>query len=682
MTHFDLTVATRLIYDGRDYRFHARRGDEVDWVHDRTNQHLTLTDEQIAEIIASGSGRLASASTRGKATSPPQPVFDPSSLPPEELEELMRKWDYVQDLWNAKLPHRPPVAAVEAVVLATARRRGESVAPHWRTVRRWEQALGEHPHISRLRERHRDKGNRDDRLHPEIREIVERAIDKHWMRRPPIFMPTLAAIIRTEIRNLNLHRDEADRREIPGPKALRLAINARDKREVCAARYGEAVAAQRFDGVELQKDPKAPLDLVELDHTAADLFVVSNGLHLPIGRPTVCAAIDRCTRMPFGIYIGFEPPSVLTVMQCLKNGILPKTYLKRKVEAGHWKVENPWPVFGVPRALLVDRALENLGHDLRYNAAGLGITDVRIAGRKDPKRKGAIERFLGTLNRRLLHEQRGTTFSNLLERGDYDPSKNAVITLEELYEQVHRFLIDVYAYNKRHAGIRDVPARRWAELTRRYEVDALEDLQEIIPYLGRGIRCRLQRDGVRFKHIVYNSPELAALLASAPFLAHAGERPRVAVRYDPADLGSVYVALPHENRFLEVRPVPKWRDYADGVSLWEHLTVLRFERDRANREIDPDTLADALVGLLADMEGSNRRNPRSKTAKSHSRLTGHGRTAPAGDDFSTSPKGSTHSRRSRGVAASNDDRPGPGPTQRLMVVPGGQRRVRTLKSPD
>jgi putative transposase len=386
--------------------------------------------------------------------------------------------------------------------------------------------------------------------------------------------------------------------------------------------------------------------------------------------------------MPFGIYVGFEPPSVLTVMQCLKNGILPKTYLRRKVEAGHWKVENPWPVFGVPRALLVDRALENLGHDLRYNAAGLGITDVRIAGRKDPKRKGAIERFLGTLNRRLLHEQRGTTFSNLLERGDYDPSKNAVITLEELYEQIHRFLIDVYAFNKRHAGIRDVPARRWNELTRRYPVDPIADIQEIIPYLGRGIHCRLQRDGVRFKHIVYNSPELAALLSSAPFLAHAGDRPRVAVRYDPADLGSVYVALPHENRFLEVPPVPKWQAYAEGVSIWEHLTVLRFERDRANREIDPDTLADALVGLLADTEGRNPRYRRSKTAKKLARLTGDGRTAPAGEEYSTSPKGSTHSRRSQGIAASNDDRPEISKPSNVTPFPGGRRRVRILKSPD
>jgi putative transposase len=679
VTHFDLTIATRLIYEGRDFRFEGRRGDEIDWVHDRTNQHLPLTDEELAEIIASGLGRLASPSSRGQATPQSQSVFDPDSLPQEELEQLMRKWDYVQDLWKAGLPPRPPIKKVEAVVLATAERRGEAIAPHWRTVRRWEATLGEHPHIMRLRERHQDKGNRDDRLHPEVREIVERAIDKHWMRRPPIAMPTFQAIIRTEIRNLNLHRAVEDKREIPGAKALWNSIGARDKREVWAARHGEASAAHRYDGVQHQKDPKAPLDLVELDHTVADLFVVSNGLRLPIGRPTICAAIDRCTRMPFGIYVGFEPPSVLTVMQCLKNGILPKTYLRRKVEAGDWQIKNPWPVFGIPRAILVDRALENLGHDLRYNAAGLGITDVRIAGRKDPKRKGAIERFLGTLNRRLLQEQRGTTFSNLLERSDYDPSKNAVITLEQLYEQIHCFLIDVYAFNKRHAGLRDVPARRWNELTRRYPVDPLEDVQEIIPYLGRGIHCGLRRDGVRFKHIVYNSPELAALLSSAQFLSKAGQRPRVAVRYNPADLGSVYVALPHENRFIEVPPVPKWRDYADGVSVWEHKTILNFERDRANREINPDTLADALVSLLADMEGGNRRPQRSKTAKRYARFTGDGRIAPAGDEFATTPSGSTHARRGRDVAASNDQRLTTPPA--LTVVPGNRRRVQVLKSP-
>ncbi len=679
MTHYDLTVATRLIYQGRDYRFEQRRGDEIDWVHDRTNEHLVLTDEEIAELVANGSARLTCPASRSKGTTAPRPVPDLSNMSPEEIAELQRKWEYVQDL--RRLAPRSPVKLQESTVLATARRISDPTAPTCRSVQRWNAEFGDRPHLGRVAARHHAKGNRADRLHPEVREIVERAIDQHYLRRPPIFIPTLQAIIHTEIRQVNEHRAEDDKLPKPGRDAISSAIGMRDKREVHAARHGEAAAAQLYNNVEHQKDPKAPLDLVELDHTVADLFVVTNGLRLPIGRPTIVFAIDRCTRMPFGFYITFEPPSILSVTQCLKNGILPKTYIKRKVEIGHWKIDNHWPVFGVPRALLLDRAMENLSHDIRLIAHGLGITRVRFAGRKDPKRKGAIERFFRTLNSRLLHEQRGTTFSNVVERDDYNPEKNAVITLDELYHQTHRFLVDIYA-QKRHSGIRDVPARRWNELTRRFPVDALEDINEIRPLLGRGFKCSLSREGVRFKYIIYNSPELAAQLTSRAFLAKAGPKPRVEVRYDPADLGAVFVYLPHEERYLEVLPVPKWRAYADGLSLWEHLTILKFERARSDAAIEPDRLMEAMAGLVTQYETKDGRQRKSKTSKQLARFTGQARIAPAGDDYSTSPPGSIHSRRDRGVAASNDDGPRRAEPSNVTHFPGGRRRVRILKSPD
>lgn len=48
--------------------------------------------------------------------------------------------------------------------------------------------------------------------------------------------------------------------------------------------------------------------------------------------------------------------------------------------------------------------------------------------------KGTMERWFGTQNTRLLHELPGATFSNIFDRGDYDPQKHAVISLEALLE--------------------------------------------------------------------------------------------------------------------------------------------------------------------------------------------------------------------------------------------------------
>jgi putative transposase len=61
-----------------------------------------------------------------------------------------------------------------------------------------------------------------------------------------------------------------------------------------------------------------------MDHTPSDLIVDDS--MLPLGRPTITTALDEYTRCPLGFYAGFEPPSCLAVMRCLKNAILPKTY--------------------------------------------------------------------------------------------------------------------------------------------------------------------------------------------------------------------------------------------------------------------------------------------------------------------------------------------------------------------
>lgn len=128
--------------------------------------------------------------------------------------------------------------------------------------------------------------------------------------------------------------------------------------------------------------------------------------------------------------------------------------------------------------------------------------------------------------------------------------------------------------------------------------------------------------------------------------------------------------------------MPKWRAYADGVSLWEHMTVLKFERARSDAATEPDRLMEAMAGLVTQYETKDGRQPKSKTSKQLARLTGQARIAPAGDDYVTSPSGSTHSRRERGVAASNDDTPQRAEPSNVTPFPGGRRRVRILKSPD
>ena len=67
--------------------------------------------------------------------------------------------------------------------------------------------------------------------------------------------------------------------------------------------------------------PDWPLERVEIDHTRTDLIVIDDRDNLPLGRLTLTYCLDTATRYPLGYYLGFEPPSYLTVMECLHHAI-------------------------------------------------------------------------------------------------------------------------------------------------------------------------------------------------------------------------------------------------------------------------------------------------------------------------------------------------------------------------
>ena len=71
-------------------------------------------------------------------------------------------------------------------------------------------------------------------------------------------------------------------------------------------------------------------------------------------RPTITSALDEYSRCPMGFYSGFEPPSCLSVMRCLKHAILPKTYVQREYPA----IKNRWDCYGVPELVVVDSPAE------------------------------------------------------------------------------------------------------------------------------------------------------------------------------------------------------------------------------------------------------------------------------------------------------------------------------------
>ncbi len=362
-----------------------------------------------------------------------------------------------------------------------------------------------------------------------------------------------------------------------------------------------------------------PLERVELDHTVLDLIVVDEEDRLPIGRPTVTLALDVYSGLPAGVHVGFEPAGYGAAMRCLLHAILPKEDTQAR-----FGTKNLWPVYGLPETLVVDRAPHLVGGDLADACGPLGIhldpTPVRR-----PWFKGAIERQFRTHNTGLVHGLPGTTFSHVLARGEYDAEGMACISLTRFREILHVYLLDVYG-QEWNRGVEGVPAQRWAAAVAGGWTPALHpDAEEIRLLLGRSAVRTIQRAGIDHLSLRYQSAELEALRRALP------GGTAVALKYDPEDLGALYVQVPAAQRGAGpawLRVPAQHQEYAGGLSLWKHRVIQGQARVERGRAVDVEALAEAKGRIQKVVEEEFRRTRRGRRRVAGARYLGVG-AAPA-----------------------------------------------------
>ena len=297
---------------------------------------------------------------------------------------------------------------------------------------------------------------------------------------------------------------------------------------------------------------------IEMDQTPLDLMVVDDVDRLPIGRPYFCTAVDGESRYPWGWDVGFEPDSYWTSAQTLGHGIIPSDDAIALYGTKHR--HQSW---GVPENLIVDNESCLVGDDMKEACAELGTNLVQMP-LGQPWMKGKIERHIRTHNQGLLHTLPGTTFSNVVARGDYDPMKHACISLSAFRRMLYIFLLDYYA-ERPHKGIKGIPARRWEAGERSAYPPCLPHTVESIRIMLRSTDHRVpQQYGIDYDCIRYQSSSLTALRQRLK----PGET--VKIKVDQGDLGMIYVLDPLEQDYIKVGANAEHKEYATGLSVWKH----------------------------------------------------------------------------------------------------------------
>jgi len=492
-----------------------------------------------------------------------------------------------------EIDRRQPIAitseSMELLIRSVADRINDAKPPGWRTlVRDYGKWLRAGRDIRAIILRYSDKGSRGARMLPEVKATSDEVIDELYMTEERKRVPEVHLEIVRRIADANKFRPGSDQLPIPSKRTIYREIERRSPYELMEARYGKRRAEMEFRVSGAGPATSRVLQRVSMDHTPSDIIVVDDNTMLPLGRPTITSALDEHTRCPMGFYMGFEPPSCLSVMRCFKHAVLPKTYVPREFPS----VKNSWECYGVPELVVVDNPPEF--HSSHFERACLQIgTDIQYAKVLVPWYKGKLERFQGTMSHDLMHGNPGTTFSNILERDEYDPTRHAVVLLSTLREMLHKWIIDVYLQTP-HRGIKDTPAHRWHTDLSALPPPLPPSASELDVVLGMTAQRVVFHYGIELEGLKYNGEDLGALRRRI------GTGTKVELTFDPGDLGHINVLDPQNRAYVRIPALDQ--AYAKGLSLWQHKVIRRYAQRQLNARTDTVALARAKAEIRALVE--------------------------------------------------------------------------------
>jgi len=439
-----------------------------------------------------------------------------------------------------------------------------------------------------------ERGNRDRRMTADELMIMGKVVGKYLNDQCPS-----QTIIFDEVKTAFL--DENDRRRAegepeivcPSRETVRQAIRKLNPFDITLTRKGRETANRQFAPVGMGLDITRPMQRVEFDEWEVDAITLmaegglfhhltdeekkALGLDKKKARWWITVAICCATRCIVGMVVSRQPnsQSALRVIEMMMR------------DKGMWGdacgALTPWNQFGWPSVIVTDCASYNISNLVQARVSDLGIT-LQYCAAANPEAKGTIERVFGTFATQLMPRLSGRTFSNIVERGDYDSVKRAALNPEEFCSVLVRYIVDVY-HRTPHGGLNgETPLDCWNRLVEQFGVQPPPDLGRRRLIFGHERKRTVTRQGVTIMGVRYHSEVLAR------FMTRAHER-KVDIRWYPEDIGAVWAEL--NGRWFEI---PAVFDRFQGVSAqeWVHAAEEIRAQNARNAEVNFAVVRQAL----------------------------------------------------------------------------------------
>lgn len=457
------------------------------------------------------------------------------------------------------------------------------------------------------------QSGRRNYLDESVDQIVTGVIEELHLRRERHGLDDLYLETRLRLKEANATETTEKPLAAPSRSTVHRRLDKLDASTELQARHGKRAAKKALAQYGQMARPERPLERVEIDHTPVDVILVDAEDGLPLGRPTLTSVMDVATCYPLGYYLGFEPPSYLTVCEALGHAFKPKGDVCASYGTAH-----QWIAYGLPRTLAVDNGREFKGVSMEDACLSLGIL-LQYMPKMTPHFKGSVERLFRTQNSGLFHTLDGTTFANIFERGDYRSLEVAKLTLGDIDSALHIFLLDYYA-ERFHEGLQGIPARRWERfLADGFQPRLPANVDDVNILLGRVLTRTLFHYGVEIDSLRYNHPSLAHLRDRLQT-----NEQQVKVKYHPGDISRVFIYNPFDRHYLEVPAADQ--TYAQGLSLWKHQLIRTFLKRERGR-VDMEGLAWAKRRVRELVEEAKVRQRQNRSRKRVARWETNGRSA-------------------------------------------------------
>lgn len=439
----------------------------------------------------------------------------------------------------------------------------------------------------------RTGSSRRKRLPEQVEEIIAATLREKWLT----LEPTALAPVVDEIRARCEEAGVAVPSYVTVARRIPVLFTAEEIAKKRSANPKHLLRLKPRPGYIHAQDPLA---VCQIDHTPTDInFVeVVDGAGVFVGRPYLTVITDVATRSILGFCLTLEKPSVLSVALCLAQAICPKD-----IWLAARNLDHAWPMFGRPRLLVTDSAMEFKGHAFQRGCDDYGIR-IRYRDRGRVHQGGVVERLLGKLNT-ILAAYPGSSGRSVNHRDEYPSERRACLSFADLERCIALAVID---HNlQENTKTLKVPLTEWQRSSAELP-DFGDDPRRVLLSFLPGTERELSPQGISMFAMHYYSPWLGILVPERDRLA------KLEVRYDPRDISHVYVRDP-ETR--QLHPVQRRDGQLMPTTLWEHKAE-RARRRTMNQRSNVEKVAFRReITAIAETAKASKRRLRDTVRNAH-----------------------------------------------------------------